>query len=83
MVKAAVRRGRKVGTVQTLVNNQAPGQLISGTGHRTAACAEIQFKKVGLLDVPFVFGLMLDGSLAGSELDELKEVSRRFSYPLC
>lgn len=69
MVKAAVRRNRQVGTVHTSVNDQAPGQPISGTGFPAAACGDIQFKKVGLFDVPFVFGLMLDGSLAGAFSD--------------
>ena len=68
-MKAAVRRNRQVGTVHTSVNDQAPGQPISGTGFPAAACGDIQFKKVGLFDVPFVFGLMLDGSLAGAFSD--------------
>ena len=46
-----------------------PRPALGVTGLRTAACAEIQFKKVGLWDVPFVFGLMLDGSLAGAFSD--------------
>ena len=45
------------------------GQAISATGLRTADCGEIQFRKAGLLDVPFLFGLMLDGSLAGAFSD--------------
>ena len=65
-----MRRNRQVGdTAHTSVNSQAPRQAIGTTGLRTAACGDIQFRKAGLLDVPFLFGLMLDGSLAGAFSD--------------